>query len=678
MSKARITGTDYLDVINGTQVAEEIFGLAGNDTINGGGGDDDLFGGEGEDILSGGAGNDLLRGGDGIDTVNFSGNLRDYNFTATGDGSIAAVHARGTRIDGSDLVGSDVEILKFADRTVNLLQNNAPTTQDDARTLHEDSRLFNAASLLGNDFDVEAFLGRQTMSVTAVNGATNAVGTTITLASGAHLTMRADGTYDYDPTGAFGALATGENYQDTFTYTVGDGAGGTSTATATILVTGRNDAPVASSGLVTAQANEIAVTGVLAADDIDSDDDATSLAYQLVGAPSEGVITLTGSGFTFAPGTAFQDLGGGETRDVSFTFRATDHHGAASNLGTVTIRVSGVNDSPTVTTAELTGDITERMDGPDENAGPDHELSGTIVFEDVDINDRHTVAVTPAGDGYIGALNTEADLASGSGTINWAFYVPDAELDSLRAGDTLTQSYNVTISDGSVSVTEQITITLHGSNDSPEFVTPDGTFSFEITENMPSGSLLGQALALDADDSDVSYTIVGGSGRDHFTIDEQGKIAANSSFDYEAQSQYSLEIEARDASGAATLSAVNINVLDRPQIVHTMVPDRQLHAIMEFESNDLFRIDRLSSDVSLQFAQAPGIFLDPTSAMAAANLAQLGLPDVGVAYYHNGSGGLNAIVAVDEDSFGTAADMWLNIQNVEFGQITASNFEFIA
>jgi hypothetical protein len=227
-------------------------------------------------------------------------------------------------------------------------------------------------------------------------------------------------------------------------------------------------------------------------------------------------------------------------------------------------------------------------------------------------------------------------------------------------------------------VTEQITMTLHGSNDSPEFVTPDGMFSFEIMENMPSGSLLGQALALDADDSDVSYTIVGGSGRDHFTIDEQGNIAASSSFDYEGQSRYTLEIEARDASGAATLSAVNINVLDRPQIVHTMVPDRQLHTITEFESNDLFRIDRLSSDVSLQFAQAPGIFLDLTTAITAANLAQLGLPDVGVAYYHNASGGLNAVVAVDEDSFGTAADMWLNIQNVEFGQITASNFEFIA
>ena len=54
-----------------------------------------------------------------------------------------------------------------------------------------------------------------------------------------------DGTFDYDPNGAFEALAVTETATDTFTYTVDDGNGGTATETVTITITGQNDAPVA-------------------------------------------------------------------------------------------------------------------------------------------------------------------------------------------------------------------------------------------------------------------------------------------------------------------------------------------------------------------------------------------------------------------------------------------------
>ena len=42
--------------------------------------------------------------------------------------------------------------------------------------------------------------------------------------------------------------------------------------------------------------------------------------------------------FSFAPGSDFQDLAEGETRLVSFTYNATDSHGAVSNTGTVLCR----------------------------------------------------------------------------------------------------------------------------------------------------------------------------------------------------------------------------------------------------------------------------------------------------------------------------------------------------
>jgi VCBS repeat-containing protein len=415
------------------------------------------------------------------------------------------------------------------------------------------------------------------------------------------------------------------------------------------------------------------------ADDVDTDDDAASLTYQLVGNPAQGNVTLDGRGFSFSPGTDFRDLAAGETRDVSFTFRAVDQHGVASNPETVTIHVLGENDAPTIVAADAAGQVTERPDGVGENNAPDHAVSGMIQFNDVDGNDSHSVTITPAGNGYLGSLTVEdANSGDGTGALSWTYTVADADLNFLGQGQTLTQMYNVTISDGAASTTQQVEIALNGTNDAPDFVSPDGTFTFAVTENRPIGSAIGQALALDPDDSSLSYAIVGGTGHDLFSIDADGNITANRPFDYESEPRFTLDVQARDAHGAVSNAHIDVNILDRPAIVTTMTTDRQTHIIEEFESNDLFDIHRLSTDMSLQYAEALGIYTNAAAAKAAANLAQVGIVDVGVAYYSDGHGGTNAIVAIDEDSFGTAADGWLDIHNVHVGQISAHNFEFIA
>ncbi|MBV8686492.1 MAG: hypothetical protein JOZ90_04250 [Alphaproteobacteria bacterium] len=82
--------------------------------------------------------------------------------------------------------------------------------------------------------------------IVAVNGSAASVGHQILLASGARLTLNADGTYLYDPSGAFDALAAtgtgGSNTtaKDSFTYTL---AGGGGTATVTVTVAGLWSAP---------------------------------------------------------------------------------------------------------------------------------------------------------------------------------------------------------------------------------------------------------------------------------------------------------------------------------------------------------------------------------------------------------------------------------------------------
>jgi len=82
--------------------------------------------------------------------------------------------------------------------------------------------------------------------VSAVNGVAAAVGNEITLASGALLTVNADGTFRYDPSSRIEDLDPGDSVSDSFTYTISDGRGGTDTTTATIYIDG-TDSPQAAS-----------------------------------------------------------------------------------------------------------------------------------------------------------------------------------------------------------------------------------------------------------------------------------------------------------------------------------------------------------------------------------------------------------------------------------------------
>jgi VCBS repeat-containing protein len=94
-----------------------------------------------------------------------------------------------------------------------------------------------------------------------------------------------------------------------------------------------------------------------------------------------------------------------------------------------------------------------------------------VTFADPDTTDTHTVMVTPAGNGYFGTL-TAVEVADstggGTGTVDWTYSVNDAAIQSLAAGQTVTQTYAVTVNDGHGGMASQnVTITLHGTNDAP-------------------------------------------------------------------------------------------------------------------------------------------------------------------------------------------------------------------
>jgi Ca2+-binding RTX toxin-like protein len=114
--------------------------------------------------------------------------------------------------------------------------DDAAVAADDSDSTAESASV--SGSVFGNDADVDG----PALTVSAVNGSGANVGTQITLASGALLTLNADGTYTYDPNGAFQYVpgpssgSPNQTATDSFTYTLANG----NTATVTITIVGED------------------------------------------------------------------------------------------------------------------------------------------------------------------------------------------------------------------------------------------------------------------------------------------------------------------------------------------------------------------------------------------------------------------------------------------------------
>ncbi|OLO06266.1 hypothetical protein BTW08_18730, partial [Salinicola sp. MH3R3-1] len=201
--------------------------------------------------------------------------------------------------------------------------------------------------------------------------------------------------------------------------------------TVTITVTGTNDVPVAQAATTTTEENAVLSGQVLAASDVDG----TIASYALdtnVG-QGNGSLSFNADGsYSFTPGTDFDSLAAGESRDVTFSYTATDNDGGVSEPKTVTITVTGTNDVPVaVTDTQTTGENTV--------------LTGQVpAATDVDGTIASYALDTGVGQGN-GSLSFNAD-----GSYSFA---PGTDFDALAAGESrdVTFSYTATDNDGGVS-----------------------------------------------------------------------------------------------------------------------------------------------------------------------------------------------------------------------------------
>jgi large repetitive protein len=145
-------------------------------------------------------------------------------------------------------------------------------------------------------------------------------------------------------TGANRTYSPNLNYNgpDSFTFRVKDDDDEYSnTATVSITVTPVNDAPVANN-LTISTPEDAAVNFTLTGSDIEG----SPLTFEILSQPANGTLTGSAPDLTYTPNANFNGQN-------SFTFRVNDG-GLNSNIATVTINVTPVNDAPTASNSSVT------------------------------------------------------------------------------------------------------------------------------------------------------------------------------------------------------------------------------------------------------------------------------------------------------------------------------------
>ncbi len=105
--------------------------------------------------------------------------------------------------------------------------------------------------------------------------------------------------------------------------------------------------------------------------------------------------------------------------------------------------------------------------------------NGSIQFSDPDPNDTHTASFTPAGSGYLGTFSLDpVSESNGTGSVARHFTLGSNQIQSFfipTPGHPLTQSYNVSITDGhGGTTTEKVALTVATASSDTLVYAPGG------------------------------------------------------------------------------------------------------------------------------------------------------------------------------------------------------------
>ncbi|HEY4547687.1 MAG TPA: Ig-like domain-containing protein [Pedomonas sp.] len=509
-----------------------------------------------------------------------------------------------------------------------VVANPAPNAADDLNITNEDTALVvNAADgVLGNDSDPDG----DALSVSAVNGDAGSVGTSVAGSNGGTFTLKADGSYDFDPSGQFEDLAVGETRTTSITYTVSDGEGGTDTATLTVTVTGRNDAPEAVASLPAQSsfdADGVTNLDITAAfTDVDASDtltySAAGLPLGLTLDPATGLISGTIDNSASQTGTPGSPAG---TYMVVIT--ANDGHGgtATQTFTWIVANPSPIASDDLNTTNEDTPLIISAADGV---LGNDSDPDGDAI----------AVSAVNAIAGNVGASVAGSNGGTFTLKADGSYeFDPNGQFEDLAVGETRTTSITYTVSDGEGGTdTATLEVTVTGVNDAPKALddinttSEDAPLAISAANGVPGNDsdVDGDALtvsAVNGNAADVDATIAG-SGGGTFTLKADG------SYDFDPSGQFedlavdetrttSITYRVGDGKGGmdtATLTVTVTGANDAPETVASLPAQSSLDAdaIANIDVTSAFADVDASDTLTYSATGLPaGLTLDPTTGL---------------------------------------------------------------
>ena len=276
------------------------------------------------------------------------------------------------------------------------------------------------------------------------------------------------------------------------------------------------------------------------------ENDAAATVYKVSATDDDGdslTFTITGTGsvdFSLNPTTGVVTLADAldyESTSVYYlTIRASDSNGGVATTS-LNVTVVDQNDSPQFLSTPYTVNIGENL--------PVGTTVIKVVASDQDPSDSLTYSLS-------GTNNNHFSIGSSTGVISTA-----QELDRENI---TSYSLTVSVSDGSVTVTEAISIGVDNANDPPTF--SNAPFNVSVNENIKSGNLL-TVSATDDDGDAISFSIYG-VGSESFSVhSSSGVVSLAGTLDYETVSGYTLTIWASDANGGVATTSLYVDVVNQ-------------------------------------------------------------------------------------------------------------------
>ncbi|MCP5090291.1 MAG: hypothetical protein GY949_05140, partial [Gammaproteobacteria bacterium] len=239
------------------------------------------------------------------------------------------------------------------------------------------------------------------------------------------------------------ALDVGESLSDSYSFTASDG----STRTVTITINGAEDAPTLDNAIADQTATEsFAFNFSFVAStfgDLDASDTLTYSATLSDNSPLPAWLSFDGLTRSFS-GTP----GAGDVGAIDIKVTADDGSGTVTDIFTLT--VDAFNNAPVIGGADQAA-LTE-----DQNVvAGEIRAAGTLTIADPDAGESSFVAATV--NGALGSLTIDT-------TGNWSYSADNSNtgIQTLQAGETITESLTVTTADGS---THEVVITINGAQE---------------------------------------------------------------------------------------------------------------------------------------------------------------------------------------------------------------------